>query len=109
MLVSSPSLGDLGPAVGLIIEGVSIAVISEVSQPFDGGQLRFVGFDPRGFRIVVVKSANHFRAWWSGIGSAIVDADPPGITSNTLSSFAYTKKNRKLYPPWTRMRFTPNQ
>jgi len=46
----------------------------------------------------VVKSANHFRAWWTDVASAIIDCDPPGITSNDLSTFAYVKKNRKVYP-----------
>jgi microcystin degradation protein MlrC len=89
---------DVGPAVGLVIEGVDVAVVSGMMQTFDNGQLRVVGFDPRDYRIVVVKSAVHFRAWWSDVASAIVDCDPPGIASNDLSTFKFEKKNRKLYP-----------
>jgi microcystin degradation protein MlrC len=89
---------DVGPTVGLLIEGISVAVISGVMQAFDGRQMELVGFAPQDYRIVVVKSANHFRAWWTLHSHAIVDADPPGIASNNLSGFAYTKKRRKLYP-----------
>ena len=89
---------DMGPAVGLVIEGVDVAVISGIMQPFDHGQLKMVGFDARDYRIIVVKSANHFRAWWSGVASKIIDCDPPGISSNDLTNFKFTKKLQRLYP-----------
>jgi len=89
---------DMGPAAGLIIGGVDVAVISGMMQAFDNGQMRVVGFDPRDYRIVVVKSANHFRAWWTDVASAIVDCDPPGIASNDLTTFKFENKTRKLYP-----------
>ncbi|SEB18977.1 M81 family metallopeptidase [Variovorax sp. YR216] len=99
--VSPMGLGgkiDMGPAVGLMIDGVDVAVISGGMQPFDNGQLRMVGFDPRDYRIVVVKSANHFRAWWTDVASQIIDCDPPGIASNDLTTFVYSRKTRKLFP-----------
>ncbi len=89
---------DVGPAVGLLIEGVDVAVISGTMQAFDANQMKMLGFDPRDYRIVVVKSANHFRAWWTDIASQIIDSDPPGIASNDLSTFAFNRKTRKLYP-----------
>jgi microcystin degradation protein MlrC len=89
---------DTGPSVGLLIEGVDVAVISGTMQPFDAGQMKLVGFDPRDYRIIVVKSANHFRAWWTDVASLIIDCDPPGIGSNDLWSFAYKEKTQKLYP-----------
>jgi microcystin degradation protein MlrC len=89
---------DMGPAVGLLIGGVDVSVISGMMQAFDNGQMRVVGFHPNDYRIVVVKSAIHFRAWWTDVASAIVDCDPPGIASNDLSTFTFAKKNRKLYP-----------
>ena len=73
---------DMGPAVGLSNGGVDVLVISGMMQAFDNGQMRVVGFDPREYRTVVVKSANHFRAWWADVASAIIDCDPPGIASN---------------------------
>jgi len=89
---------DVGPAVGLLIEGVDVAVISGLMQAFDANQMKLLGFDPHDYRIVVVKSANHFRAWWTDVASQIIDSDPPGIASNDLSTFAFQKKTRKLYP-----------
>jgi len=89
---------DVGPAVGLLIGGVYVVVVSGLMQVFDHGQLREVGIDPMDYRIVVLKSAIHFRAWWTDLASAITECDAPGIASNDLSTFTYTKKKRKVYP-----------
>ena len=89
---------DVGPAVGLLIEGVDVAVVSGLMQAFDANQMKMVGFDPQDYRIVVVKSANHFRAWWTDVASQIIDCDTPGIGSNDLSTYTFKKKTRKVYP-----------
>jgi len=89
---------DMGPAVGLQIGGIDVAVISGLMQAFDANQMMMLGFDPRDYRIVVVKSANHFRAWWPNVASEIIDCDPPGIASNDLTTFTFKNKTRKLYP-----------
>jgi microcystin degradation protein MlrC len=60
--------------------------------------MKLVGSYRHDYRIIVVKSGNHFRAWWSGVASQIIDSDPSGISSNDLSTFAFQKKTRKLYP-----------
>jgi MlrC C-terminus len=62
------------------------------------GKKEFALADPRDYRVIVVKSANHFRAWWTDVASLIIDCDPPGIGSNDLWSFAYKEKTQKLYP-----------
>ncbi len=89
---------DVGPAVGLQIGGVDVAVISGSMQSLDASHMKMLGFDPKDYRIVVVKSANHFRAWWTDVASEIIDCDPPGIATNDLSAFTYTNKTRKVYP-----------
>ena len=75
---------------------------SVVSVPsffvFDAGQMKLVGFDPLDYRVIVLKSANHFRAWWTDVASLIIDSDPPGIGSNDLWSFKFQNKKQKLYP-----------
>jgi len=89
---------NTGPSVGLLIEGVDVTVISGTMQALDAQQMKLNGFDPLDYRIIVVKSANHFRAWWANVASLIIDCDPPGIASNDLFSFKYEKKTAKLYP-----------
>lgn len=100
-VVSSMGQGskfDTGPAVGLLVEGVDVAVVSGSMQPFDAGQMKLVGFDPLDYRVIVLKSANHFRAWWTDVASLIIDSDPPGIGSNDLWSFKFEHKTQTLYP-----------
>lgn len=87
-----------GPSVGLLIEGVDVTVISGTMQALDAQQMKLNGFDPLDYRVIVVKSANHFRAWWANVASLIIDCDPPGIASNDLFTFKYEKKTDKLYP-----------
>ncbi|MBE5159996.1 M81 family metallopeptidase [Vibrio parahaemolyticus] len=89
---------DVGPAVGLLIEGIDVAVISGTMQPFDAGQMKMVGFDPADYRVVVLKSSSHFRAWWTDIASTIIDCDPPGICSAELSTLKYKNKTQKVFP-----------
>jgi microcystin degradation protein MlrC len=89
---------DVGPAVGLTIEGVDVAVVCGLVQAYDHSHMRLVGFDPRDYRIIVVKSANHFRAWWSRYSHQFIDCDTPGLASNDLSTFTFQNKTRKLYP-----------
>ncbi len=100
-IVSPMGLGakfSVGPAVGLQIGGVDVAVISGTMQSLDASHMKMLGFDPKDYRIVVVKSAKHFRGWWTPVASEIIDSDPPGIASNDLSTFAFKMKTRKLYP-----------
>jgi len=89
---------DTGPSVGLLIEGVDVTVISGTNQAIDAQQMKLNGFDPLDYRVIVLKSANHFRAWWTDVASAIIDCDPPGIASNDLFTFEYKNKTQKLYP-----------
>jgi microcystin degradation protein MlrC len=100
-VISAMGLGakfDTGPSVGLLIEGVDVTVISGTMQPFDANQMKLVGFDPNDYRVIVLKSANHFRAWWTAVASLIIDCDPPGIGSNDLTTFAFKNRVQKLYP-----------
>ncbi len=100
--VSGPMLTGLrlgiGQSVHLLIDGVSVVVVSGLMQVFDKGQLREVGVDPLDYRIVVLKSANHFRAWWSNVASVLIDSDTPGIASGDLRTFDYKNKRGKVYP-----------
>jgi microcystin degradation protein MlrC len=89
---------DVGPAAGLLIEGVDMAVVSGGMQAFDHGQLQMVGFDALDYRVIVLKSANHFRGWWAPVASEIIDCDAPGVATNDLTTLTYKNKARALYP-----------
>lgn len=89
---------SVGTTVGLQIGGVDVVVVSGLMQSFDNGQMRICGFDPMDYRIVTLKSANHFRAYWVDVASSIIDSDSPGIASNDLKTVAYKESKRNIYP-----------
>ena len=57
-----------------------------------------VGVDPSRKRIVAVKSAHAFRHSYEKFAKLILEVDSPGITSPKVSSFAYRKVKRPIYP-----------
>ncbi|MBQ6544881.1 MAG: MlrC C-terminal domain-containing protein [Lachnospiraceae bacterium] len=59
------------------------------------------------YRIVLLKSATHFRAWFQGRAKAIITANTPGITTEDFSLFPYRKLRRPIYPLDPGMTFAP--
>ena len=74
--------GHLGPAAGLRSGGVEISVAAVRNQVRSPDVFRNVGIDPMSKRLLVVKSANHFRAEFEPIAAEILYcADPFFYTS----------------------------
>lgn len=69
---------DLGPSACLQIGGVKVVVASQKAQLADREMFRYVGVEPTGTDILVVKSAIHFRADFRPIAGAILTAVAPG-------------------------------
>ena len=68
----------LGPCACLEIEGVRIAVVGGKKQLLDRELLRMVGIHAERMRIIVVKSANHFRADFEPHASHVLVAKAAG-------------------------------
>jgi microcystin degradation protein MlrC len=90
--------GRLGPTAVVDVDGVKIIVISHRWQTLDPEMIRFVGIDPRGERLLVVKSTIHYRAAFEPIAHAIVEVDAPGLSSSNLARFAFTRVRRPIFP-----------
>jgi microcystin degradation protein MlrC len=90
--------GRLGPTAVLDVDGVKIILISLRWQTLDPEMLRFVGIDPLGERIVVVKSTIHYRAAFEPIAHRIIEVDAPGLSSSNLTRFAFTHVRRPIFP-----------
>ncbi len=69
---------DLGKMAHLQIDGVHVAVSSVRTQCNDQAYFTVVGIEPKTMQIVVVKSANHYRADFEPISSAIFPVESPG-------------------------------
>jgi microcystin degradation protein MlrC len=89
---------NLGLTATLVVGGVEVAVSSQRRQCFDAEMLRIAGVDPSGRRLLVLKSAVHFRADFGPLASRVFDADTPGIHRPDLAAFDFQKIRRPIYP-----------
>jgi microcystin degradation protein MlrC len=89
---------NLGLTATLVVGGVNVVVSSQRRQCFDAEMLRIAGVEPTGLRLLVLKSAVHFRADFGPIASRIFDADTPGIHRPDLSAFDFHNVRRPIYP-----------
>jgi microcystin degradation protein MlrC len=90
--------GRLGPTAVLDVDDVKIILISQRWQTLDPEMIRFVGVDPRGERLLVVKSTIHYRAAFEPLAHAIVEVDAPGLSSSNLSRFDFRRVRRPIFP-----------
>ncbi|MDQ1278832.1 MAG: hypothetical protein QG670_92 [Thermoproteota archaeon] len=96
--MSSGLESHLGKTVVFKCSGVDVIVTEKRLQPTDLELYRSLGIDPTKKKIIVVKSAVHFRAAHEPIAKKIIEVDAPGIHSARLSAFKYKKLRRPIYP-----------
>jgi microcystin degradation protein MlrC len=97
--------GDFGKMAVLVIGGadggiggIEVVVASRRSQLLDAEMLRVVGIAPERRKLLVAKSAVHFRAHLGPLASHIFDADTPGIHRPDFANYEYRKLRRPVYP-----------
>jgi microcystin degradation protein MlrC len=86
--------GHLGAAAGLRCGGVEISVAAIRNQVRSPDVFRNVGIDPMSKRLLVVKSANHFRAEFEPIASEILYCADPFFYTNV----PYKRIRRPRWP-----------
>ena len=91
-------VGHLGPTATLKIGGIEVVVSSQRLQCSDAEMLRIAGIEPSHRRLLVLKSAVHFRADIGPLAAHIFDADTPGIHRPDFSMYKYEKLRRPIYP-----------
>lgn len=89
---------SLGPTATLVIGGVEVVVSTHRRQLLDAELLHVAGIDPTSRRLLVVKSAVHFRADLGPMTVHIFDADTPGIHRPDFACFDYQNVRRPIYP-----------
>ena len=90
--------GHLGRMAVLVIGGVEVVVAERRQQLRDAEMLRCVGIEPQQRRLLVVKSAVHFRADIGPLAECIFDADTPGVHRPDFASYTYRRVRRPIYP-----------
>lgn len=92
------TVGNMGRTVVVQVGGVEIIVSEKRIQPFDAEVIRSVGIDPEDRKIVVLKSAVHFRADFTPFAHEILDVDTPGVHSPNLFSYKFENLRRPIFP-----------
>lgn len=90
---------DWGITARLRIGNVEVVVVSNLAnQTLDDRSMVAVGADPFQYRIVAIKSTNHFRAYFSPRAKAVVTANTPGIHTADYAALSFKRLNRPIYP-----------
>jgi microcystin degradation protein MlrC len=99
---SSPMMRNqkvsFGKSVRLVIGNVDVIVCSVRSQTFDDQIFLLHGIDFMTYRIVGLKSSNHFRAFFADKARKIITVDSPGCSTLHFSFLHYEKIPRPMYP-----------
>jgi len=89
---------NLGRTVVLDINGIEVILTEIRVQPTDLEQYRAFGVEPTEKKIIVVKSAVHFRAVHEPMAKEIIEVDAPGIHGTRLAAFDFKKIRRPIFP-----------
>jgi microcystin degradation protein MlrC len=98
---------DMGLTAVVRHEGLHLVITSNSCFTIDPEIYRAVGLDPLNAQIVIVKSAGQFRSGYSDIASEIILLDSPGMSSDRLETYDFTRVPRPLYPLDAATEFTP--
>ena len=75
----------------LKLDDIRIVVSSDRMQAQDRSFFRVAGVEPEEMDILVLKSANHYRADFEPIAGGIINVDAPSAIIEDPSKIAYTK------------------
>ncbi len=78
--------------------GIELQLTEYRGHPHDLNFFRAFGIEPTQRRILVLKSAAHFRAAFEPIATKVIEIDAPGISSPKLDTFDYVRLRRPIYP-----------
>ncbi|MEX2425848.1 MAG: M81 family metallopeptidase [Thermomicrobiaceae bacterium] len=79
--------------------GIELQLSELRGHPNDHNYFRSFGIEPTERRILVLKSAAHFRAAFEPIATKVIEIDAPGISSPKLAEqFEYKNLRRPMYP-----------
>lgn len=92
------SLGRIGDAVALEIDGVTVIANSLRTQCLSRDCFTRLGVDPAQKRVVVVKSMQHFHAAYAPIAAEVLYVAAPGALTTRWSELPYRKIDRRQWP-----------
>ncbi len=87
-----------GPSARLRIGQVECILVSRRFQTYDDRPFLMLGADLKNYRLVALKSMNHFRAWFTDLADCMITADTPSLYPIALSEIPYRHIPRPIYP-----------
>lgn len=87
-----------GPTARVRCGQVEMVLVSRRMQSYDDRPLLMTGAKMEDYRIVALKSSNHFRAYFMNTADAIITADTPGLFPADVRKLAYRKVRRPIFP-----------
>ena len=87
-----------GDCAVLLMDAVRVIVCSNHTQPYDLEIYRHCGIQPEKMKILVVKSAVHYRASFSKIAKQIIDVEVPALGPMSPHMFPLAHSRRPIYP-----------
>jgi microcystin degradation protein MlrC len=89
---------EMGPCAVVRHEGVTILLTSRKTPPFDLGQLRSQGIEPRALAVIGVKAAVAHRRAYDPIARASFTVATRGPCASDLAILPYRHLRRPIYP-----------
>ncbi|BBH22102.1 microcystinase C [Paenibacillus baekrokdamisoli] len=95
---AADTLGHMGRSVVLQIDKISLLISENPVFTGDPAMYRSVGLEPLDADLVLVKSANQFRAEYEKVSKHIYILDTPGVSTANLKTLHFDKISRPFYP-----------
>jgi len=89
---------DMGPCAVVRHRGITLLLTSRKTPPFDLGQWRSQGIEPRDLGLIGVKAAVAHRRAYDPITVASYFVDTPGPCSSNVRSFSFRHLRRPVWP-----------
>lgn len=88
----------MGRTVVLDCDGLDLVLMERKAMPFDAQQLRSLGIEPAGQRVIVVKSAIAWQAAYGNLAREVIYVDTPGVCTSNLNTLPYARVSRPISP-----------
>jgi len=89
---------EMGPSAVVRHGKTIILITSRATPPFDLGQLRSQGIEPKDFHLIGVKAAVGHKRAYDPITAASFSVSTPGPCSSDLRSLRYRLVRRPVFP-----------
>jgi len=93
-----PVMASLGDLAWLSSDLVDIVINNQRTQTLHADAFRALGIDPTRYRLVVVKSAQHFYNGFAPIAKDTLYVTTPGGAEPAYTRLPYTKRKTPFWP-----------